>query len=45
MSNLEQFDGLFMTALQQGGGITSFLDSFYGFLYRKTDFFADAGKY
>ncbi len=44
MSNLEQFDGLFMTALQQGEGFTNFLDSFFGFLYRKTDFYADASK-
>lgn len=37
----EQFDGLYMTILQKGGGIEKFFDSMYGFFYRKTDFFAD----
>ncbi len=40
---MDQFDGLYMTALQQGGGITNFLDSFFGFMMRKTDFYADPG--
>jgi hypothetical protein len=44
MENPEQFDGLFMTALQQGHGIQNFFDSFFGFLYRKTDFFQDKEK-
>lgn len=44
MSTQDQFDGLFMTALQQGGGFTNFLDSFFGFLFRKTDFYADPSK-
>jgi hypothetical protein len=41
MEDTEQFDGLFMTALQKGQGIQNFFDSFFGFLYRKTDFYAD----
>ncbi len=44
MDDLEQFDGLYMTILQKGQGINNFFDSFYGFLYRKTDFFADKGR-
>jgi hypothetical protein len=43
MEDAEQFDGLFMTILQKGQGIQNFFDSFYGFLYRKSDFFADKG--
>jgi hypothetical protein len=43
MEDPEQFDGLYMTILQKGQGINNFFDSFYGFLYRKTDFFADKG--
>ena len=43
MNDPEQFDGLYMTVLQKGQGIENFFDSFYGFLYRKTDFFADKG--
>ena len=39
--NPEQFDGLLMTCLQQGGGITNFFDSIFGFLERKSDFFAN----
>ena len=44
MENPEQFDGLFMTALQQGHGIQNFFDNFFGFLYRKTDFFQDKDR-
>jgi hypothetical protein len=45
MENPEQFDGLFMTALQQAKGINNFFDAMFGFMLRKTDFYADAGKY
>lgn len=45
VDNPEQFDGLLMTCLQQGGGITNFFDSIFGFLQRKSDFFADESKY
>lgn len=34
-----QFDGLFLTALQQAKGIDNFFDSLFGCLLRKTDFF------
>jgi flagellar biosynthesis GTPase FlhF len=44
MEDPEQFDGLFMTALQKGQGIQNFFDSFFGFLYRKTDFFEDKNR-
>jgi hypothetical protein len=44
MDDPEQFDGMLMTVLQKGQGITNFFDSFFGFLYRKTDFFADKSK-
>jgi len=44
MENLEQFDGLFMTALQKAEGINNFFDSLFGFLYRKSDFFSSQGK-
>lgn len=37
----DRFDGLFMTVVQQGQGIDSFLDSFFGFLRRRTDFYKD----
>ncbi|MCQ2821517.1 MAG: hypothetical protein MJ252_30025 [archaeon] len=39
-----QFDGLLMTVLQRGGGISNYFDSVFGFLFRKTDFFGNAGK-
>ena len=38
-----QFDGLLMTVLQRGGGISNYFDAVFGFLYRKTDFFGNAG--
>ena len=44
MDNLEQFDGLFMTALQKAEGINNFFDAFFGFMLRKTDFYADGGN-
>lgn len=45
MEDLEQFDGILMTVLQKGQGISNFLDSVFGFLQRKTDFFADPSIY
>lgn len=38
----ERFDGMYMNLAQQVGGIDNLLDSFFGFLRRKTDFFAGA---
>lgn len=38
----ERFDGMYMNLAQQIGGIDNLLDSFFGFLRRKTDFFAGA---
>ncbi len=38
-SDAEKFDGFFMSIAQQHQGIDSLLDSFFGFLGRKTDFF------
>ena len=38
-SDTEKFDGFFMSIAQQHQGIDSLLDSFFGFLGRKTDFF------
>ena len=35
----DRFDGLFMTVAQQAGGIENIFESYFGFLYRKTDFF------
>ena len=40
----EQFDGLLMTIIQKSGGIQNYFDAVYGFLYRKTDFFADEAR-
>ena len=40
----EQFDGLLMTIIQKAGGIQNYFDAVYGFLYRKTDFFADEAR-
>ncbi|OAF64808.1 Nuclear distribution protein C [Intoshia linei] len=40
MENIERFDAMFMTMAQNcPGGINSLLDSFFGFLSRKTDFY------
>ena len=44
VENEDQFYGLLMTCLQKGGGITNFFDSIFGFLERKSDFFADESK-
>ena len=35
----DRFDGFFMNIAQQHQGIDALLDSFFGFLARKTDFF------
>lgn len=43
MENLEQLDGLFMTALQKSEGINNFFDNAFGFLFRKSDFFSNQG--
>ncbi|CAG9317619.1 unnamed protein product [Blepharisma stoltei] len=42
----EKFDGLLMTVVQQSQGINGFFDAFFGFLRRKTDFYAqpESGK-
>ena len=37
-----RFDGMFISVAQQAGGIDNLLDTFFGFLRRKTDFFAGA---
>ena len=42
MESQEQFDGLFGSVLQRGEGINNFLDNFFGFLYRKTDFYSNS---
>jgi len=38
----ERFDGMYINLAQQVGGIEPLLDSFFGFLRRKTDFFSGA---
>ena len=38
----ERFDGMYLQVAQTIGGIDPLLDSFFGFLRRKTDFFAGA---
>jgi len=38
----ERFDGMYMNMAQQVGGIDTLLDSFFGFMRRKTDFFSGA---
>jgi flagellar biosynthesis GTPase FlhF len=43
-SNLEYLDGLYMTAMQKSEGINNLFDSFFGFLLRKSDFYADAKR-
>jgi len=44
MDDSDQLDGLFMTALQKSQGIGGFFDNMFGFLYRKSDYFADTGN-
>jgi len=39
MSEDERFDGILMNVAQQAGSIDAILDTFFGFLQRKTDFF------
>mmetsp|Transcript_84522 Transcript_84522/g.217720 ORF Transcript_84522/g.217720 Transcript_84522/m.217720 type:complete len:349 (+) Transcript_84522:87-1133(+) len=38
----EKFDGILLNIAQQAGSIDNILDSFFGFLQRKTDFFIGA---
>uniref|UniRef100_A0A7S0P324 Nuclear migration protein nudC n=1 Tax=Calcidiscus leptoporus TaxID=127549 RepID=A0A7S0P324_9EUKA len=38
----ERFDGMYMQLASQMGGLDPLLDSFFGFLRRKTDFFTNA---
>lgn len=40
----DRFDGLFLNVAQQAHGIEPLLDHFFGFLRRKTDFFAGASN-
>jgi len=40
----DRFDGLFLNVAQQAQGIEPLLDNFFGFLRRKTDFFAGASQ-
>jgi len=38
-SDAEKFDGILLNVAQQAGSIENILDTFFGFLQRKTDFF------
>ena len=40
MSSDERFDGLFMNAVQQSQGIDNFYNNLFGFMRRRTDFYA-----
>mmetsp|Transcript_39499 Transcript_39499/g.65505 ORF Transcript_39499/g.65505 Transcript_39499/m.65505 type:complete len:324 (+) Transcript_39499:71-1042(+) len=42
MGDDDRFDGMYMNLAQQVGGIDPLLDSFFGFLRRKTDFYTGA---
>jgi len=42
MRRRRSFDGMYMQLAQQVGGIDPLLDSFFGFMRRKTDFFTGA---
>ena len=44
MSENTQFDGLFMSAIQQSQGIHQFYDNLFSFMRRKTDFFTQEEK-
>mmetsp|Transcript_155576 Transcript_155576/g.270689 ORF Transcript_155576/g.270689 Transcript_155576/m.270689 type:complete len:338 (-) Transcript_155576:128-1141(-) len=41
-ADAEKFDGILLNIAQQSGSIESILDTFFGFLQRKTDFFTGA---
>lgn len=40
----DRFDGMYMNLAQQNQGIDNLLDSFFGFLRRKTDFFTGVSE-
>ena len=40
----DRFDGLYLNLAQQNQGIDNLLDSFFGFLRRKTDFYTGASE-
>lgn len=40
----DRFDGLYMKLAQENQGIENLLESFFGFLRRKTDFFTGVGQ-
>ena len=40
MQDDPRFDGLFMSAIQQSGGIENFYNHLFSFMRRKTDFFS-----
>jgi len=41
-SEAERFDGVLLNIAQQAGSIDNILDTFFGFMQRKTDFFTGA---
>ena len=41
MTEEEKFDGILMTIIQQKGNINGFFDTVFGYLRRRTDFFAN----
>ncbi len=40
----DKLDGLLMTLIQQSNGIEGLLKNFFGFMRRKTDFFANSSN-
>lgn len=40
----DRFDGLYLNLAQQNQGIDNLLESFFGFLRRKTDFYTGASE-
>lgn len=40
----DRFDGMYMNLAQQNQGIDNLLESFFGFLRRKTDFYTGASE-